>query len=86
MNLEKSTMNLEKLREMMLKAKLENKNIALELTVPNSLDTEIIIVKNRCIDFKLNYYIENYSKDLTLNRCKYIKIINACIIDNYLTF
>lgn len=63
-----------------LKAKECNRDIALELTVPNQQDTEIIIIKNNNIDYKLDYYCKNYNERLELNRCKDIKILKAEII------
>ena len=63
-----------------IKAKECNKDIALELTVPNQEETEIIIIKNSNIDYKLDYYCKNYNENLELNRCKDIKILNAEII------
>ena len=38
-----------------IKAKECNRDIALELTVPEQKETEIIIVKNENIDYKMNY-------------------------------
>lgn len=63
-----------------MSAKECNRDIALELTVPNQEDTEIIIVKNRNIDYKLDYYCKNYNENLELNRCNDIKLLNAEII------
>lgn len=63
-----------------VKAKECNRDIALELTVPNQEETEMIIIKNSNIDYKLDYYCKNYNENLELNRCKDIKILNAEII------
>lgn len=52
-----------------------------ELTVPTREDTEIIIVKRGNLQYKLDYYIENYTEDLELKRCKDIKIINTELIN-----
>lgn len=57
-------------------AKEKNLDVALELTVPDSLETEIIIVKNGNLDNKLNYYKQSYNEDLELIRFTKIKIIN----------
>jgi hypothetical protein len=59
------------------KAKYDNKDIALELTVPTREATEIIIVKNANLDYKLNYYKESYNENLELKRCTEIKILKV---------
>ena len=63
-----------------LKAKECNRDIALELTVPGQNATEIIIVNNENIDYKMDYYCKNYNENLELNRCKEIKILSAEIV------
>lgn len=63
-----------------IKAKECNRDIALELTVPGQEATEIIIIKNENIDYKLDYYCKNYNEKLELNRYKDIKILRAEIV------
>lgn len=63
-----------------IKAKEFNRDIALELTVPGQKATEIIIVKNENIDYKMDYYCKNYNENLELNRCKEVKILSAEIV------
>lgn len=58
-------------------AKAQNEDIAIELTVPTREDTEIIIVKHNNLDYKLDYYKDNYSNNLILNRCSFIRIVAA---------
>lgn len=58
------------------KAKYDSLDIALELTVPTCEDTEIIIVKNANLDYKLNYYKESYNESLELKRFPEIKILS----------
>ena len=58
------------------KAKYDSLDIALELTVPTCEDTEIIIVKNTNLDYKLNYYKESYNENLELKRFPEIKILS----------
>lgn len=58
------------------KAKNDSLDIALELTVPTCEDTEIIIVKNANLDYKLNYYKESYNENLELKRFPEIKILS----------
>ena len=74
-------MKIKELEKMFLKAKLEGKDIAIELTVPTRSETEIIIVKNDNLEYKLEYYRKNYREDLILNRCKDIKILNAKVLN-----
>lgn len=74
-------MKIKELEKMFLKAKLEGKDIAIELTVPTRSETEIIIVKNDNLEYKLEYYRKNYTEDLILNRCKDIKILNAKVLN-----
>lgn len=56
-------------------AKKQGLDIALELTVPKSSETEIIIVKNSNLDYKLNYYKESYNEEWELKRFPEIKIV-----------
>lgn len=73
-------MNLKDLSKMFLKAKLEGKDVAIELTVPSKKATEVIIVRNPNLDYKLEYYKNNYTENLVLTRCDKIKILNAKVI------
>ena len=70
-------MDKEQLRIIFDKAKTNNKDVVMELTVPTRKDTEIIIVKNGNLDYKLDYYIKNYNSDLELERCTDVKILSA---------
>ena len=74
-------MKINKLEKIFLKAKLEKKDVAIELTVPTRQSTEVIIVKNNNLEYKLDYYRNNYTNDLVLNRCADIKILDAKVID-----
>lgn len=62
-------------------AKSKNLDVALELTVPTCEATEIIVVKNANLDYKLNYYKESYNEDLELKRFTEIKILNIKVGD-----
>ncbi len=73
-------MNKEKLKKIFELAKDSNKDVAIELTVPTRTATEIIIVKNDNLDYKLGYYLNNYNDDLELNRCVDIKILSAELV------
>ena len=74
-------MKINKLEKIFLKAKLEKKDVAIELTVPTRQSSEVIIVKNNNLEYKLDYYRNNYTDDLVLNRCADIKILDAKVID-----
>ena len=73
-------MKINELEKIFAEAKENRKDVAVELTVPAQKETEIIIVKNDNIDYKLMYYINNYTENLELVRCREIKIITAKII------
>ena len=66
---------MKQLESLFEKAKYDNMDIALELTLPTCKKTEIIIVKNANLDYKLNYYKESYNDDLELKRFTEIKIL-----------
>ena len=57
-------------------AQAQNLDVALELTVPTCEETEIIIVKNKNLEYNLVYYKENYNENLELIRFPEIKIVN----------
>lgn len=70
-------MDINDLEEIFKTAKKDTLDVAIELTVPTRKDTEIIIIKNGNLDYKLDYYKKNYTKNLVLNRCEDIKILSA---------
>lgn len=74
-------MNKEGLKNLFRKAQEQYKDIAIELTVPTRDESEIIVVKYANLDYKLEYYLNNYNDNLELERCKDIKILNAYLID-----
>lgn len=74
-------MSKEKLKEKFEIAKKNNKDVAIELTVPTRTATEIIIVKNDNLDYKLGYYLNNYNDNLELIRCVDIKILSAELVE-----
>lgn len=70
-------MNIKELESKFLHAQDNGLDIALELTVPGREATEVIIVKHANLQYKLDYYKNNYTEDLVLNRCSDIKILRA---------
>ena len=74
-------MTKEELKEIFEFAKIDKLDVVLELTVPTRNEPEIIIVKNGNLDYKLQYYIENYDDELRLKRCPEIRILQAYEID-----
>ena len=73
-------MKINELEKIFAEAKENNKDVAVEITLPLRRENEVIIVKNDNLDYKLMYYINNYTEDLELVRCRDIKIISAKII------
>ncbi len=74
-------MDKEKLKKIFELAKENKKDVAIELTVPTRTATEIIIVKNDNLDYKLGYYLNNYNDNLELTRCADIKILSAELVE-----
>lgn len=58
-------------------SKERNMDVCIELTIPGRKDNEFIIILNSNLDYKLDYYKNNYNDELVLNRCNDIKIINC---------
>lgn len=73
-------MSIKELSKIFMKAKLEGKDVAVEITVPTKKATEVIIVRNPNLDYKLEYYKNNYTEKLVLNKCDKIKILDAKVI------
>lgn len=74
-------MTREELIEKFKIAKQEKLAVAIELTVPGSEYSEIIITRYENLDYKLNYYLEAYNDSLELERCKDIKILSVKTVD-----
>lgn len=70
-------MNIKELGKVMNTAKDHNTDVCVELTIPGREAHEYIIILNDNIDYKLDYYKNNYNNDLELIRCNEIKILNA---------
>ena len=73
----KRKMNKEKLKEVFQNAKETHFDVVIEVTVPTREATELIIVRNPNLDYKLEYYLNNYNENLELNRCNDVKIVSA---------
>lgn len=74
-------MNKQKLKEIFEEAKQKTIDVILELTVPTREVSEYIIVLTDNLDYKLDYYMENYNDNLELERCTDVKILSAKTID-----
>ena len=72
-----NNMNKKTLIEKFKLAKDNGFGIAIELSVPTRQDSEIIITKNSNLDYKLDYYLNNYNDNLELERCKDVKILSV---------
>lgn len=73
--------NMTDLRSAFKTAKDNNKDLAIEITLPGRKATEVIIVKNKNLDYKLNYYQESYTEDLTLKGVGDIRMLQAKTIN-----
>ncbi len=62
-------------------AKEKRKAIAVWLSLPTRTKPEIIIVDNKNLQYKLNYYLTAYEENLRLKTCKDIKILNVKVFD-----
>lgn len=74
-------MNKQKLKEIFEEAKQKTIDVILELTVPTREVSEYIIVLTDNLDYKLDYYMENYNDNLELERCTDVKILSAKTIN-----
>ncbi len=74
-------MTKNELKEIFEEAKRQTIDVIIELTVPTRKESEYIIVLTDNLDYKLDYYMNNYNDNLELERCKEVKILSAKIID-----
>jgi len=82
-------MNRDMLRQIFLQAEENKLDVAIELTLPDAKEAEIIIVKNRNLKYKLEYYESAYDEELKHMLNPNIRMINAYVIDyvpNYMQF
>lgn len=76
-------LNKKELIKIFKEAEQYEQDIAVELTVPGCIETEVIIVKHANIEKKLQYYIDNYDDELKLKRCNEIRILNLELMKWY---
>lgn len=69
------------LKKVFEEAKQKTIDVIIELTVPTRTASEYIIVMTDNLDYKLDYYMNNYNDNLELERCKDVKILSAKVID-----
>ena len=74
-------MTKSELKKVFEEAKQQTIDVIIELTVPTRQASEYIIVLTDKLDYKLNYYMNNYNDNLELERCKEVKILSAKVID-----
>lgn len=72
-------MNIRDLEKVFKEAIDHNTDVCIELTLPGRKINEFTIVLNGNLDYKLDYYKNNYNENLELLKCADIKIINAFI-------
>ena len=71
------------LEKTFLEAKEHRMDVAVEVTIPNTKSTEIII--NRCenIDVKLAYYLAAYDNDLVHKNNEEVKIVGFSMMQYF---
>lgn len=74
-------MNKETLKEVFASAKANKLDVAVELTLPERKEPEIIIVKNSNLDYKLDYYLNVYDDELKHRQNSMIQMISAYEVD-----
>lgn len=74
-------MNKDTLKEVFASAKENKLDVAVELTLPERKEPEIIIVKNSNLDYKLDYYLNVYDDELKHRQNSMIQMINAYVVD-----
>ena len=74
-------MTKSELKKVFEEAKQKTIDVIIELTVPTRIVPEYIIVMTDNLDYKLDYYMNNYNDNLELERCKDVKILSARTID-----
>lgn len=70
-------MKLKDLENVFKNAKTYNADVCIELTLPTRQSSEFTIVLNDNLDYKLEYYKNNYNKNLEMLKNKNIRIVNA---------
>lgn len=75
------TMNKDILKEIFATAKENKLDVAVELTLPERVEPEVIIVKNSNLDYKLDYYLNTYDDELRHRANSNIQMIDAYQID-----
>lgn len=75
------TMNKDVLKEVFATAKADKLDVAVELTLPERKEPEIIIVKNSNLDYKLDYYLNVYDDELKHRQNSMIQMISAYEVD-----
>ena len=74
-------MNKDVLKEVFATAKADKLDVAVELTLPERKEPEIIIVKNSNLDYKLDYYLNVYDDELKHRQNSMIQMISAYEVD-----
>lgn len=70
-------MKIRDLEKVFTMAKAQNIDVCVELTIPGKKAHEFILTLNDNLDYKLDYYKNNYNENLELTRCADVKIVNA---------
>lgn len=74
-------MRKEILKKVFAQAKEDKLDVAVELTLPEREEPEIIIVKNSNLDYKLDYYLNVYDDELKHRQNSMIRMISVYEVD-----
>ena len=77
-------MSREELKAVFARAKEENTDVYVAVTIPGQDDVEYIVNKNKSLDNKLEYYCKAYDENCIHSMNDRIKIVDAGCIDFYM--
>lgn len=77
-------MSRDELKKIFAKAKEENTDIYVAVTIPGQDDVEYIVNKNKSLDNKLEYYCKAYDENCVHCMNDQIRIVDANVIDFYM--
>lgn len=77
-------MSRDELKKIFARAKEENTDVYVAVTIPGQDDVEYIVNKNKSLDNKLEYYCKAYDENCVHAMNNQIRIVKAGLIDFYM--